>query len=486
VATIYKVHPAIGVARIGNHGSAFFIGPESPGFPGVELGANGSETPVTAYKEDGRIKRQAARFRVFEYDEDAAGNQVLVGEVGSEAQIEWAVDHVNRKAALDRAVGPADRRNRTVVDRDTLVIRSPQPVTISGCDHKPEQVVGTFLRTEVYLGEIQTDHAGRLIVLGGRGSSGSVPAGAALNNFANNDRWYDDVSDGPIFATVTLPGQKPIAVHEQAWVVVGPPDFAPGVDATVSLYDIAYQCGIDKGALVPAAHPSFSRHIRPMVERTLALRWVDDWAQWAGLLPVDWAALADPAPATQATRAEIAAKVADPDLAMFELPAFLQTYLDQWVAGDFDSDLGAAAPVESIPQQLDRAALERCTGNNFFPGIEAGQNLKDRDIYANPFRLDRTNTGKVYPGCLTEIMALPWQADFRACEGDWWPTQRPDRVMTDATAVPGSVADWENPIDGYSDMVDNVQRLGFIVAHQVGDETVFVEVDRDPQFARVP
>lgn len=482
MATVYKIHPAIGVARVGNHASAFFVGPETPGSPGVEIGADGTETPVTAYKEDGRIKRQAARFRVFEYDEDASGNHVLVGEVGADATVEWTVDLVNRKAALDHDLSPAARRNRTVTDRDSLVIRHPQPVTISGADTKPVELAGRFLGTEVYLGEIQTDHACRLIVLGGRGASGSVPPAVRLTNFANNDLWHDDVSDGPVSATVTLPGQKPVAVHEQAWVVVAPPDFAPAIDATVSLYDIAFQCGIDRGALAPAARPAFDRHIRPMVERTLALRWVDSWQQWAPLLPVDWTSLADPSPATQAARQKIAEKVADPDLNFFALPPFLKTYLDQWVAGDFDPV--STAPAEPLPEQLDRAALERCTGNNFFPGIEGGRNLKEPDIYARPFRLDRTNLGKVYPGCLTEIMAVPWQADFRDCQGDWWPSQRPDRVMTDAQAVPGSAADWERPITTYEQMVDQVQRLGFVVAQPVGDETVFVEVDRDPLFPR--
>ena len=92
----------------------------------------------------------------------------------------------------------------------------------------------------------------------------------------------------------------------------------------------------------------------------------------------------------------------------------------------------------------------------------------------------------MYPGCLTEIMALPWQADFLACQGDWWPSQRPDRVMTDAQDVPGSVADWESPVSDFAEMVDQVQRLGFIVAHPAEDEPVFVEVDRDPQFLRQP
>ncbi|MGH3946965.1 MAG: LodA/GoxA family CTQ-dependent oxidase, partial [Pseudonocardiaceae bacterium] len=131
---------------------------------------------------------------------------------------------------------------------------------------------GTFLGKEVYLGEIQTDRAGRLLVLGGHGASGSVPPGEPMFSFANNDRWHDDVSDGPVSATVTLPGQAPVAVHEPAWVAVAPPDFAPRIDAIVSLYDIAFQAGIDKGAIQPEASPSFTRHIRPLIERTRS-RW---------------------------------------------------------------------------------------------------------------------------------------------------------------------------------------------------------------------
>jgi hypothetical protein len=487
MGTIYKIHPAIGVARVGNSESAFFVGPESPGSAGVEIDADGVGTPLTSYKEGGRVKRQAARFRVFAYEQDAAGSLQLVGEVGADVHVEWSVDLTNRKAALDRSVSPAEPRNAGVTDRDSLVIRGAQPATVAGPGHGPVVVSGTFLGKDVYLGEIRTDGTGRLIVLGGRGASGSVPPGEPLTNFANNDRWHDDVSDGPVSATVTLSGQAPVEVHEPAWVVVAPPDFAPTVDATVSLYDIAFQCGIDKGSIQPEARPSFTRHIRPMIERTVALRWVDSWNQWAGLVPVDWATLADPGPAAQMARQQMAGRVMNPGLALFGLPAFLKTYLDQWVAGQFVNDLGTAVPDEQVPQQLDRAALERCSGSNFFPGIEAGQNLKDKDIYARPFRLDPTNAGKVYPGCLTEIMALPWQADFRDCDGGvWWPSQRPDLVMTDASDIPGSESEWEAPISLYEEMVDHVLRLGFVVAQQVGGETVFVEVDRDPQFPRVP
>jgi len=77
---------------------------------------------------------------------------------------------------------------------------------------------------------------------------------------------------------------------------VGPPDFAPAVDHLVSLYDVAFQAAIDKGALQPEARPSFARDIKPMIERLADLRWVDDWEQWNVLQPIAWDTLADPLP----------------------------------------------------------------------------------------------------------------------------------------------------------------------------------------------
>jgi hypothetical protein len=488
MATVYKIHPAIGVARLGNHETAFFVGSEVPGSLGVEIDADGTERPLDGYKKDGRIKRQAARFRVFAYDQDPSGDMRLIGEVDADADVEWSVDLVNRKAAFAGQMGPARPRNMDITDRDRLVIRGLRPATVAGAGQKPEPVSGRFLGDTVHLGEILTDDAGHLLVLGGRGRSGSVPLGVEITNFANNDRWYDDVSDGPVSATVTLPGQAPVAVHEAAWVVVGPPDFAPAIDAAVSLYDIAFQAGIDKGAIQAAARPSFTRHIKPLIDRTLALRWVDDeWDRYAQALPVDWDTLADPGPASQVARQQMRNRIERPGLSAFELPAFMKAYLAKWAGGDFDSDLGTPVPAEPVPQQLDRAALEHCCGNNFFPGIEAGQNLKDSNIYARPFRLDPTNAAKVYPGCLTEIMALPWQADFLDCDGGvWWPTQRPDMVVTDAGVVPGSKQEWQSPINDYQPMVEHVLQLGFVVPQQVSGETVFVEVDRDPAFPRRP
>jgi L-Lysine epsilon oxidase N-terminal/L-lysine epsilon oxidase C-terminal domain len=491
MGTVYKIHPAIGVARVGNHPSAFFVGPEIPGAVGIEIDANGNESVLTHYKDHGRIKRQAARFRVFRFQQDPAGNLTLDGEVtANEAKIEWRVDLCNRKAALDHSPGPqhpAQPRNTGIADRASLIIRNPTPVSISGRNQPAKEFNGTFLGKPVYLGELRTDSAGRLLVLGGRGASESVPPHEPMRDFANNDRWHDDVADGPVTAVVTLPGQDPVTVHHPSWLTVAPPDFAPQIDAIVSLYDVAFQAAVDKGARRPDDVPSFRRHIKPHIERAANLRWVNSFDRWNDLAAPNWNALADKSAANAALRKSVADRIRNPGFVLFVLPDFLRTYLDNWEAGNFLSDLDDPDPEVPLPEQIDRAALDPCVGNNFYPGIEASINLRDKDIYARPFRLDHTNLGKVYPGCLTEIMAVPWQADFRDCDGGgWWPSQRPDIAMTRPADIPTSQAAWEAPIPegDHQGMVDHVQQLGFIVPQQVNGRTVFVEQDRDPAFPR--
>ena len=268
-------------------------------------------------------------------------------------------------------------------------------------------------------------------------------------------------------------------------MIVGPPDFAPGVHSIVTLYDIAYQAACDKAALRPEATPSFQRHIKPLIERAAGLAWVNNYAKWMDLLSPDWVKLADTASTSRQARTDVAKRLRNPGLRDFVMPEFMKKYIEQWVAGDFVSDLGAAEVEVPIPDQLDRAALGSCVGNNFFPGIEASINLRDKDIYARPFRLDPTNLAKVYPGCLSEIMAVPWQADFLDCaNGVWWPSQRPDIAMVKATNIPGSKADWAEPIFDHQGMVDQYQQLGFVVRSRQGDKIVYAEAERDPLLPR--
>src|SRR5690348_13920957 len=224
------IHPAVGVARVGDSPEEYFLGPEQPG---------GEESPASYKDKAGRVKRQAVRFRVFAYDESDA----VIGELtADDAEITWTVHLVNGKAAAQPFTGPGSgagdsgRRNDTVTDRASLVI-DPGPRTVTGRQAAGQVFdTGTFLGKPVPLGELRTDDEGRLIVLGGFGHSGSVPEDQPLPSFADNDGWHDDTSDGPVTATVTKDGES-LEVRG-AWIVVAPPDFAPGVGNLVTLYDV--------------------------------------------------------------------------------------------------------------------------------------------------------------------------------------------------------------------------------------------------------
>jgi hypothetical protein len=288
-----------------------------------------------------------------------------------------------------------------------------------------------------------------------------------------------------VTATLTFPGQTPIVVHQPAWVVVAPPHFAPAISGIVTLFDWTVQAAIDGGMLKPDAQPSFRRHIQPMIQRAVNLRWVNNWSRWNSLLPLDWKALADTGVGSKTVRQTVGMRLTSPGLRDFIMPPFLQKYVTDWIAGSFISDLNVPDPVLSDPGALDRATLESCVGAGFFPGIEATSNITDKDMYVEPGRLNPAATAKVFPGCVTQYMAVPWQADFNDCDsGVWWPSQRPDIAMLDSTQIPGSLAEWANPIADHQGMVDNVQRLGFVVSVKVGSENVFVEAERDSSFQR--
>jgi hypothetical protein len=481
---IYKIHPAIGIGRVGDSPDKFFVGPETPGSPGVEIQNNDSETSIDlgTYKEAGKIKRQAARFRIFEYDRDAAGQTTLVREItADDATITWKVDLVNRKAALDHApphngVDPrvaARPRNTTIVGaaRDGLVIHDKRDHTISG--KKQSGVLfdqGEFLGTKVMLGELRTDKAGRLLVLGGHGISASSD-GRTTTHFANNDNWHDDVSDGPVTAKIKFTGSAEQDVEFPAWVTFAPPDFAPGIDGIVTLYDVAFEAARQSGFVQADRQPSFRRHILPMILRASNLRFVgrqDDPATgtnfWAAIV-TNAALLADKSAGNAPVRSAVVDALTSPTiesvLTNAVIPAFLRTYLAQYEAGTFVSDLASPLPVPTVPEALDRAALEACVGLNFFPGIEASQTMREK-IYVEPFRFD-PSLPQVKAGFLTEVMTCPWQADFKECEQEWWPSQRPDMVMVDPDRIPASGIDWAVGIHSRDDMVAKFATLPFVV-----------------------
>src|SRR5438876_4198755 len=266
-----KIHPAIGIARLGNSPRGFFIGPERPG---VYTPARGG------YRDaQGRIKHQAARFRLFGYDED----RKLIGEItAQDANITWTVNLANKKAEWVQFQGRQSvtdqnlRRNPTVADRNSLII-SPGPRSLNGPSKSASFDTGTFLGTPVHLGDIRTDNYGRLLVLGGFGTSGS-PVNILLSHFANNDGWYDDVSDGPVTATIKLNNNGQIIKAVGAWVICAAPKFAPPIENVITLYDTLLQVAADKLGLVLASEPSFTNDIYPLLQRAINVKWVSGMA----------------------------------------------------------------------------------------------------------------------------------------------------------------------------------------------------------------
>jgi L-Lysine epsilon oxidase N-terminal/L-lysine epsilon oxidase C-terminal domain len=503
----FEVHPSIGIARVGNSPSEseFFLGPE----PGV--------APPEKYRDSsGQYKRQAARFRVFDCERDRKGKLLRATEVDPTiARITWTVHMVNRKGAAPRFTGTGNRNQATGDDsKDQNLIIDPGEKSVIGSNQGPVLLdAGKFMGVAVPLGSIRTDEAGRLIVLGGFGTSDSVPPqpnpSLPIQNFADSDGWHDDVSDGPVRAKVTLIKTGKVAEAKPAWVIVTPPDFAPDIQNLITLYDAAYQVAVERGLRTVPRKPSFTGDIQPILNRAVGYQWVNKYNRrghgggTSGDFSVDWSQLADPATSRPLAK-NILAQMRNPNkpeppapvphsvmprlhdetnsTQVLPLTKTQYAVLQKWADGNYINDLGQAPPPMLLPDALDRAALEACAGGAFFPGIEAGRIMKKKESYSEAFRLD-VNTLK--PGQVTQGNALPWQADFYECrwEGQsfigWWPAQRPDHILPEAD--PTKTKDWMRGIGSDLALTRDWHHLG-IVVRRAGPPELFLETERDPAF----
>ncbi|MFI5953000.1 LodA/GoxA family CTQ-dependent oxidase [Cryptosporangium sp. NPDC051539] len=453
MTTVYKVHPAIGVARVGNSPEEHFVGPERPDeYP----------APADGFKDDAcRVKRQAARFRVLAHHDDGTVQEVT----SAQATIAWTVHLANGKAAFDG-------RGNTEPAADLTI--DPGPRTLDGPKQSARFDTGTIHFAgqpvvTVPLGEIVSDEDGRLLVLGGTGASAS-PAGNGIQDFWGNPGWYDDVADGPVTATLTLPdGSSPPV--EGAWVLVAPPKFAPQQQNVITLYDRLLPRMVEIGLATEPTTTSYTRDIYPILRRAADSRWVKDVGRahsWAH--PVT----------DQRTVNRIAGRLRPTgDMPLLDgedavLTPIQAAHVARWKAGTYTNDwAGEPVPPAGVtPDGLDRAALEACVGGAFFPGIEAGgQSEGVRPIlesaYTAAFRLDHA---QVAAGAITASMALPWQADFSACGDTWWPVPRPNDVFGDVAAT--TQIRWDRDVSSGEEMVAHWHTLGFVVARDTGGGVV--------------
>ncbi|QIM48363.1 hypothetical protein G9Q38_03835 [Pusillimonas sp. DMV24BSW_D] len=147
-----RIHPGIGLARLGNS-DEFFIGPEAPGVV-VDPGGSGGPGPNGGTYRDGqaRLKRQAQRYRVYAYD----ANDKVIGELTSDSDavksLRWRVHVRNMKSANyafqgaylfdpDKLRNPSIQPGKKPIERDQLII-DPGVHTIASGQKDPVVMKG--------------------------------------------------------------------------------------------------------------------------------------------------------------------------------------------------------------------------------------------------------------------------------------------------------------------------------------------------------
>lgn len=582
----YKIHPAIGIARVGNADSdQFFIGPEIPGMPAA---GEKPGTTVPPFKDGrGKIKPQAARFHIWEY-KLTNGKYQPTREISlfdaDVVDIKWTVHLANCKASFNQFDGEAGESRRPKPRRNHGMSRNkldidPGPRQISG-----ESAKGIEFRrgssaspqaeswpdpptnpTIDYLGELRTDDKGRLLVIGGKGISATNGPTICTHHY-NNDHWFDDVSDGPVKAQVTLKTASSQDVTFEAagaWIIVGPPDFAPGIGNVVTLYDTLYDMAARqleipaddalydnelrslkeinhelkvKGRTYLQGHrPSFNEDIYPILNRAAEVGWVFEPARHAhnvmGEDPASWPKLSDPAnsrlrdfimsrvrpaPTIRKPRPDenmpklLGDAYKDRNHPRYRLSLTHTQYalLEQWHKGNFDKPASTPPAREAqahaiSPAGLDKAALENCVGGPFHPGIEVGWQIRHKDLFSEPFRINHNakstykgETEQIMPGHFTRQMAIPWQADFRDCKSEkldddifgWWPAQHPDQVFESESQVTANkMVQWhrassrwpvgdvkDSTAPSYGEMIAYFFKFGFVI--KMGSN--FIETER--------
>lgn len=430
-----KIHPAIGVARVGNSTDQYYLAPDLP-YPQPE--------PENYYRdENGALKRQGVRFRIYGYAADGTVVAELTLDDEAVESIEWDVCVANKKAAwydfveaLDLKGAPSGvgRRNAMVTNRESLMIEPPAQQIggrgVAGKDHE-FVVEGAYWGKSIYLGELRTDEEGRLIFLGGRGESASK-GGVAATTFANNEGWHDDTSDGYVHATVTINGKrfKADGVQGGAWVVTAPPNYAPDIFSVSTMYDLMLDTAHDANWVSFPDTVSFTKHILPILREfsmnggvnegfehfygygriydfnnPKLLRRLSDKTAGGKERQTIFGHIRNPNFQSPPDRTEwpwmygdqVAISPPFPRYAFFAITKYEYKLLKKWSEGDFVDDYTPdppewpsyldEVPLAEQPATLDKASMIYCLGGPFHPGCEMTWPMRHSSMYMEPFRI---------------------------------------------------------------------------------------------------
>ncbi|WP_299206701.1 CTQ-dependent lysine 6-oxidase LodA [uncultured Tateyamaria sp.] len=284
----FEIHPRIGVARLGNSLTDFYLSPTETGGLPVACDEWGNETPdagpVTVFKDaTGAIKRQAAKFHVFQKDDDGAERKVSLDDAEID-KIEWVAHVANKKPIWytfsellgDLEFGESNsydnnhvpwnnpdvtsrkKRQKLIIDPGPRHISTPQTsIDFSRYNIPEDYKHGSFPDPSNggqqidTLGELKMDAQGSLIALGG---FGRVTGSAEISSFRGAAGYWDDIADGYVFARVTMADGT---VHDtsSAWLVVGSPKYAPEIVNITTLADTMDDVAVRKRNARPDIFP---------------------------------------------------------------------------------------------------------------------------------------------------------------------------------------------------------------------------------------
>jgi hypothetical protein len=204
---VFKIHPAIGIARVSRNDEFFIFGSD----PGT-------------YKSNGLMKRQAVRFRVFAYGENNVGLGELTPAVMKQLNINpvWSAKVANRKIAF--------------VERRPLSDQTHVISAEASCnDATGGLLVGSlpdFLEGEIPLGQIRSDG----VFIPPKARVHRKRANLPVPQFPSHTADIADNScDGTV--TCTLGGANAALPVLPACIIVAPNDYSPDVDPQATASD---------------------------------------------------------------------------------------------------------------------------------------------------------------------------------------------------------------------------------------------------------
>ena len=269
------------------------------------------------------------------------------------------------------------------------------------------------------LGHLESDHLGRLIVVGGfgRASAWKVDNQAPLPDDVNNDHWFDDTSDGPVTATIVFDDGSRVEAAG-AWVTTTDPSFAPQILNVVSLWDDVYDVWVRQLRLAPhifdpatsrydiSYKPSFDDDLRPIFAAAALQQWVTNLnpnghSVHDQLLTIT--AETDPS-STPLSGLKVfrdpnrEEQINNPALMPLHLgdagEAFLALrktqyfLLQRWDEGK-GSYAPGSGPVLGPGEYLDKAVMVNCLGGRFSPGIDLTFVVRQPSLYVQNWETSR-------------------------------------------------------------------------------------------------